>query len=221
MVWIYVPQLQLRAESEAREMKYTAPDLSHGPGMASFLARRHLSGLHIARLFVSEAFSGRQAARLIRHCMISAALVGCAANNTVPLAEIISLRKQADQLGSVVSVYPLVDSVRADHLNRIGLLESSGLLQDAVELAESSLARFPGDPLIWQVIAELNLQTGDLARSMEAAGHSRSLGPARGALCARSWQVLSRAHDLMGNDALATEAASQIADCALLREERY
>lgn len=127
---------------------------------------------------------------------------------------------QAQVQGSVVEVYPLKAPEAAVHLENIRQLEVTGRPRQALARARESAEQLPRDPLVWQYVAELALQTGDFSQSLIAAAKAASLGPPRGALCVRSWQTQEIAQQTLGDDDAAREAAEQARGCTLIPQPR-
>lgn len=145
---------------------------------------------------------------------------GCTASRPVALEQIEVMRTQARAQGSVVDVYPLNAPASQAELEQIRQLEASGRPRQALARADASAEMRPRDPLIWQYVAELALQTGAFSRSLAAADKAADLGPGRGSLCVRTWQTMQLAHRALGDDSAADAAAARAGDCTLSRQPR-
>lgn len=158
--------------------------------------------------------------RPLRWLIVLTCFAGCTASGPVTLAQIETMRTQAIAQGSVVDVYPLKAPDSEAYLEEIRQLEASGRPRKALAKATESVELRPRDPLIWQYVAELALQTGAYSRSLAAAGKAASLGPGRGSLCVRSWQTRELAHRALGDEDAAGKAASRAGDCTLTPQPR-
>lgn len=99
------------------------------------------------------------------------------------------------------AVVALIDE--ADQQSRSGRLDAAAAgLERALRIA-------PGDPVIWNRLAEVRLQQRQLDQAESLAAKSNSLAGSNRRLLARNWQLIAEVHAQRGDSERAREAMAR------------
>lgn len=153
--------------------------------------------------------------------LLAAGLVACSpASTRIEPGVAEQVRSEAEAEDSVIEVTPLADPDVLELKRRAETAEADGALEEARTLLSEALELAPRDPLLWQHLAELDLQLGDLQSAIDRAHHSYEIGPKVGSLCSRNWLTIAEAHRALDNRALESEAMAIAESCPVRARER-
>jgi predicted Zn-dependent protease len=102
-----------------------------------------------------------------------------------------------------VAVAGLMESARAD--------AAAGKLSTAAASIERALRIEPRNPRLWQELARVRLQQGQLVQAEEVAKRSSSFAGSDNALRAENWRLIAQAREALG-DADGARAARESAE---------
>ena len=148
-------------------------------------------------------------------CVLTVLLAaGCAPVTTAPepLPESIV---EAPAEDGVVQVYPLTGPEASVLLDQARAARADGDLDLARELTMRALELTPQDPQMWQLLAELALQSGAYQAAVDHARHAFEIGPQVGAICTRSWRTMGHAQARLGLTEAAEQASRRAQMCAV------
>jgi len=134
---------------------------------------------------------------------------------------VAEISAEAARAESAVDVVPLADPELDDLRIRARAATAAGQHADAEATWRQALDLRPGDPALWQSLAETLLAQQRWADAEAAAAKSAELGPRVGALCLRSRYTAFAARIELGDAVGAAQARMRVEECVVAAPARF
>jgi tetratricopeptide (TPR) repeat protein len=130
------------------------------------------------------------------------------------------IRDAGRSTASSVEVAPLRDPAVDGFLKQAADLEAGRKFAEAVTAIDRALKLAPDAPEILQLKAELLIALRKFPDAEALARKSFELGPKLGSLCARNWATVIESRRAAKDEASATSAKAQLANCKVPPRQR-